>query len=247
MKEELKKFALVTGGSRGIGRAICLELAGQGHNILINFASNEAAALETKAMVEEKGVEAVILKFNVANRDEVRSELRGWKEANPKSTVSVLINNAGIKRDNLMLWMEDKDWDDVVDISLGGFYNVTREIVPDMIKARFGNIVNIVSLSGLKGLPGQTNYSAAKAAVIGATKALSQEVARRKIRVNAVAPGFIKTDMTEAIDEKDFIGMIPMRRFGNPEEVSQVVGFLVSPASSYITGEVISINGGLYS
>jgi 3-oxoacyl-[acyl-carrier protein] reductase len=247
MKEELKQVALVTGGSRGIGRAICLELAGRGHNILINYASNEAAALETKAMVEEKGVEGEIIKFNVANRDEVRTELRNWKEANPKSTISVLINNAGIKRDNLLLWMEDKDWDDVVDISLGGFYNVTREIVPDMIKARFGNIVNIVSLSGLKGLPGQTNYSAAKAAVIGATKALSQEVARRKIRVNAVAPGFIKTDMTEQIDEKEFIGMIPMRRFGNPEEVSQVVGFLVSPASSYITGEVISINGGLYS
>lgn len=247
MKEELKQVALVTGGSRGIGRAICLELASQGHNILINYTSNEAAALETKAMVEEKGVEGEIIKFNVANRDEVRAELRGWKEANPKSTVSVLINNAGIKRDNLLLWMEDKDWDDVVDISLGGFYNVTREIVPDMIKARFGNIVNVVSLSGLKGLPGQTNYSAAKAAVIGATKALSQEVARRKIRVNAVAPGFIKTDMTEEIDEKEFIGMIPMRRFGNPEEVSQVVGFLVSPASSYITGEVISINGGLYS
>lgn len=247
MKTEKTNIALVTGGSRGIGRAICLQLADQGHNILINFASNETAALETKALVEEKGVSAEIIKFDVSNREETRATLQAWKEANPDKGIDVLINNAGIKKDNLMLWMEDKEWDDVIDISLGGFFNVTKEIIPDMIKARTGNVVNIVSLSGLKGLPGQTNYSAAKAAVIGATKALSQEVARRKIRVNAVAPGFIKTDMTEAIEEKDFTSMIPMRRFGNPEEVSQVVGFLVSPASSYITGEVISINGGLYS
>lgn len=247
MKADKIKFALVTGGSRGIGRAVSLQLADQGYHILINYASNEAAANETKAMVEAKGVSAEIIRFNVADRTEVRSKLQAWKAENTDKAIDVLINNAGIKKDNLMIWMEDDQWDDVVDISLGGFYNVTREIIPDMIKAKSGNVVNVVSLSGLKGLPGQTNYSAAKAAVIGATKALSQEVARRKIRVNAVAPGFIKTDMTEEINEKEFTAMIPMRRFGNAEEVSQVVGFLVSPASSYITGEVISINGGLYS
>ncbi len=247
MKVDKLKYALVTGGSRGIGRAVSLQLAEQGFHILINYASNEVAANETKAMVEAKGVSAEIIQFNVADRAEVRTKLQDWKAQNLDKTIEVLINNAGIKKDNLLLWMEDEQWDDVVNISLGGFYNVTRELIPDMIKAKSGNIVNVVSLSGLKGLPGQTNYSAAKAAVIGATKALSQEVARRKIRVNAVAPGFIKTDMTEEINEKEYTSMIPMRRFGNAEEVSQVVGFLVSPASSYITGEVISINGGLYS
>jgi 3-oxoacyl-[acyl-carrier protein] reductase len=240
------KYALVTGGSRGIGRAVCVQLAQQGYHILINYSSNEEAALETKQEVEKHQVTAELLKFNVAEREEVRVVLSAWQSENPDKNIEVLVNNAGIRKDNLMIWMNDQEWDGVVDISLGGFYNVTKQVLTEMIKKKDGRIINIVSLSGLKGLPGQTNYSAAKAAVIGATKALAQEVARRNITVNAVAPGFIRTDMTEGINEKDYKSIIPMQRFGTPEEVAKLVGFLASPASSYITGEVISINGGLY-
>lgn len=240
------KYALVTGGSRGIGRAVSLKLAGQGYHILINYLSNEKAALETQSLVKEKGVKAELIKFDVTNRSQVREVIAGWYEANPDAEIEVLVNNSGIRKDNLMLWMQDTEWDDVVDTSLGGFYNVTKQVLSEMIKGKYGRIINIVSLSGLKGLPGQTNYSAAKAAVIGATKALAQEVGRRNITVNAVAPGFIKTEMTEGIDEKQFKNNIPLRRFGTAEEVAELVGFLSSPNSSYITGEVISINGGLY-
>jgi len=240
------QYALVTGGSRGIGRAVCLQLARQGYNILINYTSNEKAASETKEEVEKHNVQAELLKFDVSDREEVRKVLSEWRTNNADKQIEVLVNNAGIRKDNLMMWMKDEEWDDVVDISLGGFYNVTKFIIEEMIKNKQGRVINMVSLSGLKGLPGQTNYSSAKAAVIGATKALAQEVARRKVTVNAVAPGFIKTEMTEDIDEKEYKSLIPMRRFGTAEEVAEVVGFLASPASSYITGEVISINGGLY-
>lgn len=240
------KYALVTGGSRGIGKAICIQLAEQGYNILINYASNQQAAQEVKAAVEEIGRVAELIPFNVADRKETNEVLSKWQETNKDKQIEVLVNNAGIKKDNLMIWMKDEEWDDVVNISLGGFYNVTKSVLQEMVKAKNGKIINVVSLSGLKGLPGQTNYSAAKAAVIGATKALAQEVARRNITVNAVAPGFIKTEMTEGIDEKEYKSMIPMRRFGTAEEVAKVVGFLASDASSYITGETISINGGLY-
>lgn len=240
------KYALVTGGSRGIGKAICIQLAKQGYNILINYASNKQAAEEAKAAVEEEGQIAELIPFNVADRKETNEVLAKWQKDNADKKIEVLVNNAGIKKDNLMIWMKDEEWDDVVDISLGGFYNVTKSVLQEMVKAKNGRIINVVSLSGLKGLPGQTNYSAAKAAVIGATKALAQEVARRNITVNAVAPGFIKTEMTEGIDEKEYKSMIPMRRFGTAEEVAKVVGFLASDASSYITGETISINGGLY-
>lgn len=240
------KYALVTGGSRGIGKAICIQLAKQGYNILINYASNKQAAEEAKAAVEEAGQIAELIPFNVADRKETNEVLIKWQKDNANKKIEVLVNNAGIKKDNLMIWMKDEEWDDVVGISLGGFYNVTKSVLQEMVKAKNGRIINVVSLSGLKGLPGQTNYSAAKAAVIGATKALAQEVARRNITVNAVAPGFIKTEMTEGIDEKEYRSMIPMRRFGTAEEVAKVVGFLASDASSYITGETISINGGLY-
>ncbi len=239
------KYALVTGGSRGIGKAVCLQLAKQGFNILINYTSNKEAAEATKKEVEQLNVKADLLKFDVSDREAVRKVLSDWVNANEDKSIEVLVNNAGIRKDNLMMWMKDEEWDDVVNISLGGFYNVTKQIIPEMIKNKQGRIINMVSLSGIKGLPGQTNYSASKAAVIGATKALAQEVARRNITVNAVAPGFIKTEMTDGIEEKDFKSVIPMRRFGTAEEVANVVGFLASPASSYITSEVISINGGL--
>jgi 3-oxoacyl-[acyl-carrier protein] reductase len=239
------KYALVTGGSRGIGKAVCLQLAQQGFNILINYTNNKEAAELTKKEVEAYKVNAELLKFDVSDRDAVRKVLTDWIDSNENNIIEVLVNNAGIRKDNLMMWMKDEEWDDVVNISLGGFYNVTKQVIPEMIKNKQGRIINMVSLSGLKGLPGQTNYSAAKAAVIGATKALAQEVARRNITVNAVAPGFIKTEMTEDINEKDFKSIIPMRRFGTADEVAHAVGFLASSASSYITGEVISINGGL--
>lgn len=239
------KYALVTGGSRGIGKAVCLQLAEMGLNVLINYNSNEAAAREVKKAVEEKGVKAELMKFNVAQREETKSSITSWFTSHPDDQLEVLVNNAGIRKDNLLLWMEDEQWDDVLDISLGGFFNVTKVAIGEMIKHKGGRIINIVSLSGIKGMPGQTNYSAAKAAVIGATKSLAQEVGRRGITVNAVAPGFIKTDMTEDIDEKQFKGLIPLKRFGTSEEVANLVGFLASPNSSYITGEVISINGGL--
>jgi len=240
------KYALVTGGSRGIGRAVCLQLAEMGYPVLINYASNREAAEETKRLVEAKGVVAELLPFNVANVEEVDSALNGWAEKHPDDYIALLVNNAGIRQDSLMVFMQNEQWSNVLDISLNGFFYVTRRLLKDMLTKRYGRIVNVVSLSGLKGLPGQTNYSAAKAAVIGATKALAQEVAPRKITVNAVAPGFIATDMTKDLDEKQLKTMIPAGRFGQPEEVAALVGFLASEQASYITGEVISINGGLY-
>lgn len=240
------RYALVTGGSRGIGKAACVKLAAQGYNILINFVSNEGAAMETLALVKEKGVKAELLPFDVTKREEVKQAISAWYTSHPEDTIEVLVNNSGIRKDNLMIWMQDEEWDDVLNVSLGGFYNVTKSVIAEMIKGKSGRIINIVSLSGLKGLPGQTNYSAAKAAVIGATKALSQELGRRNITVNAVAPGFIKTEMTQDIDEKEYKTHIPLRRFGTAEEVAELVGFLASPNASYITGEVVSINGGLF-
>src|SRR5690606_26499470 len=242
-----KSYALITGGSGGIGAAACIQLARQGYHLLIHYRSNRSNAEAIATEVRNLNLEASLLKFDVANREETRKVLGGWIENNPDKAIDVLVNNAGIRKDNLLLWMRDEEWDEVLGVSLGGFYNVTRIVVEGMIKKKKGRIINVVSLSGIKGLPGQTNYSAAKAAVIGATKALSQEVARRNITVNAVAPGFIKTEMTEELDENQLKVNIPLRRFGTPEEVAALVGFLASPDAAYITGEIISINGGLYS
>ncbi|MEO8759860.1 MAG: 3-oxoacyl-ACP reductase FabG [Bacteroidia bacterium] len=241
------KFALVTGGSRGIGKAICLKLAEMGYNILINFQSNEEEAKKTAALIETMGVTAQLMKFDVSKEDQVNAALGVWMEANKDKTIEVLVNNAGIRKDNLLMWMSNDEWHKVMDIAVDGFFYVTRLIIKDMLVKKYGRVINITSLSGLKGLPGQTNYSASKAAVIGATKALAQEVGRRGVTVNAVAPGFIKTEMIEGINEKDFKQLIPAARFGEVEEVADVVAFLASKKASYVTAQVISVNGGLYS
>lgn len=241
------KCALITGGSRGIGRAVCVKLAEQGYHILINYKGNTAAAEETLAAVEEKGAEGTLLQFNVGNADEVQNVLGGWIDANKDKQIEVLVNNAGIREDMMMFQMSHAQWKNVIEASLDGFFHVTRQVLTGMLLKRYGRIINMVSLSGLKGTPGQTNYSAAKAGLIGATKALAQEVAKRNVTVNAIAPGFIKTDMTEGLPEKELSAMVPMQRFGTAEEVAEAVSFFASKGASYITGEVLNINGGLYS
>ncbi len=237
------KTALVTGGSRGIGRAICEELHKRGYHVLINYVSNDAAAAECLQAV---GGEGELLKFDVGNADAVKSALEGWQKAHPEEYIEVLVNNAGIRKDNLLIWQEPEEWHQVIDTNLNSWYYVTRAVLQPMLLHKYGRIVNVASLSGIKGLPGQTNYSAAKGGLIAATKALAQEVARKKVTVNAVAPGFIKTDMVEGLDEAALKKDIPAARFGEPEEVAAMVGFLASPEASYVTGEIISINGGLY-
>lgn len=240
------KYALVTGGSRGIGRAICTALAAKGYPVIINYTSNEAAANETKALIEANGGTAELLPFDVSDEVSVDKALEGWADNHPDDYVGILVNNAGIRQDAMMIFMQNAQWRNVLDTSVNGFFFVTRRVLKDMLIKRDGRIVNIVSLSGLKGMPGQTNYSAAKAAVIGATKALAQEVAPRKVTVNAIAPGFIMTDMTKDLDEAELKKNIPLGRFGKPEEVASLVSFLTSDEAAYITGEVISINGGVF-
>lgn len=240
--------ALVTGASRGLGRAIAVQLAkDHGLFILVNYSSNLEAAQETLAMIKENGGDGELLPFNVQTKTEVDEALNGWKEKNADKFISVLVNNAGITRDGLFMWMPEKDWDDVLNTSTKGLFNVTQHVIQQMLRKRSGRIVNIASVSGMKGVAGQTNYSAAKGAMIASTKALAQEVAKRKITVNAVAPGFITSDMTKDLNEDELKQMIPMNRFGKAEEVAHLVSFLASEKASYITGEVININGGIYS
>ncbi|MDO4758127.1 MAG: 3-oxoacyl-ACP reductase FabG [Rikenellaceae bacterium] len=240
------KYALVTGASRGIGRAVAVKLAEAGYQILINFASNVAAAEETLAQVRTAGSDGELIPFDVADGAAAKRALTAWQEAHPEAYVAVLVNNAGIRRDNLMMWLPEEDWHSVLRTSLDGFYNVTQPLLKEMLVAKWGRVINIVSLSGIKGMPGQTNYSAAKGGVIAATKALALEVAKKRVTVNAVAPGFIRTDMTGDLDEATLKKQIPVGRFGEAEEVAALVAFLASDAAAYITGEVISINGGIY-
>lgn len=240
------KCALVTGGSRGIGRAICLKMAAMGYYVLVNYKSNLKEADATLHLIKQAGGDGELMPFDVADREQIKEVLQTWINTNEAADIEVLINNAGIRDDSLMVWLKDEQWDSVIKTNLDSFFYVTRLVLEEMMINRFGRIINVVSLSGIKGLPGQTNYSAAKAGVIGATKALAQEVGRSGITVNAVAPGFIKTDMTDGLDEKELRRQIPVNRFGLPEEVANAVGFLASKEASYITGQVLSVNGGLY-
>ena len=240
------KYALITGASRGLGKAVALRLAKDGFAVIINYQSNKEAAEETLRQVQENGGTGELLPFDVADSQSIEAALDSWSNAHSDDYISVLVNNAGIRKDNLMIFMQDEEWNKVLDTTLNGFFYITRRLLKDMMMHRNGRIINMASLSGIKGLPGQANYSAAKAALIGATKALAQEVAARKVTVNAIAPGFIATDMTKELNEDELKKLIPMGRFGKPEEVANLASFLASDESAYITGQVISINGGLY-
>ncbi len=239
---------MITGGTGGIGKAIALKLASElGYHILLNYNSNKAAAEDIQHLIKAEGVSCDLLQCDVTNAPEVNSKLEAWAQQNPDAIVEVIINNAGITKDGLFLWTKTEDWHSVIDTSLSGFFNVTQPLLKNMLTQRYGRIINIVSLSGLKGNAGQVNYSAAKGGVIAATKALAQEIGKRKITVNAVAPGFITSNMTADLDEQELKKLIPLNRFGEAEEVASLVAFLASRNASYITGEVININGGLYS
>ena len=240
------KYALVTGASRGIGKCIALRLASKGIPVLINYLKNKDAALAVQEEIIAAGGQAELLQFDTADPQSIETTLEAWETDHPDDYVSVLVNNAGIRDDNVMLFMQNEQWERVLNTTLNGFFYVTRRLLKNMLIHRGGRIVNITSLSGIKGLPGQVNYSSAKAAIIGGTKALAQEVAARKVTVNAVAPGFIATDMTAELPQDELKKMIPLGRFGKPEEVASLVEYLVSDDAAYITGQVIQVNGGLY-
>jgi len=233
--------ALVTGGSRGIGAAVCRHLAGMGHPVIVNFASNHEAADSVVESIVSSGGEAEAVQFDVADGAATSKAIE--QLLTDKRPISVVVNNAGIVRDAPLPAMSPEQWNDVIATTLGGFYNVTQPLIMQMVQKRWGRIVNMSSISALKGNRGQSNYAAAKAGIIGATKSLAIEMAKRNITVNAVAPGLIETDMTEGVP--DFVQkMIPMQRMGSAEEVASVVGFLASEPASYVTGQVIGVDGG---
>jgi 3-oxoacyl-[acyl-carrier protein] reductase len=237
------QIALVTGASKGIGAAIAIELAAAGYDIWLNYRSDHDAARAVAARIEELGQQSLLVPFDVADEQAAAEALEPLlAEAAP----GVVVNNAGFAKDTLLFWMTADDWHQVMQVHLDGFFYVVRLVLPHMLGKRQGRIINIVSTSGETGMPGQVNYSAAKAGLIGATKALAREVARRNVLVNAVSPGFIETAMTADVDPKKVLPMIPINRLGKVEEVAGVVRFLCSDAASYITGQVIGVNGGSY-
>lgn len=239
------KYALVTGASRGLGRAIALRLAKDGFSVIINYNRSDDAAREVLEEIVLEGGSGELMRFDVSDSAAVDAAIEGWETAHPDDYISVLVNNAGIRQDNILVFMTDEQWHSVLNTTLDGFFYLTRRVVKGMMTHRNGRIVNISSVSGLKGMPGQCNYSAAKAGIIGASKALAQEVAKRKVTVNVVAPGFIETDMTQDIPIDEIKRIVPLGRIGKPDEVAALVSFLASDESAYITGEVISINGGV--
>lgn len=240
------KVVLVTGGSRGIGRAIAIEAAKNGADVAINYAGNEAAAKEVEAIIKEMGKRAIIIKADVSSEEECEKMVAAVIEE--LGTIDVLVNNAGITRDGLFVRMKTEDWQKVIDTNLTGIFNCTKFVAKYMMKKRTGKIINMTSVSGILGNAGQTNYSAAKAGVIGFTKALAREMAPRGINVNAVAPGFIQTDMTSAMPEKakeEAVKQIPLGKMGNPEDIANAVIFLASDKGNYITGQVLTVDGGM--
>jgi 3-oxoacyl-[acyl-carrier protein] reductase len=241
------KVALITGGSRGIGKSISKRLASQGATVVINYIQNETAAENTKKEIEESGGQVFTSKFDVADFDAVHEEVD--KIIEKLGGLHILINNAGITKDTLLMRMKEEDWDNVISINLKGIFNCTKAVTRNMFKQREGRIVNLTSVVGEMGNAGQTNYAASKAGIIGFTKACAREMASRGITVNAVSPGFIKTEITDELTEelkKDYISRIPLNRFGTPEDIAGAVAFLVSDDAAYITGEVFRVNGGIY-
>lgn len=242
-KSEDRKIALVTGASKGIGAGIALDLARHGFDIWLNYRSDQTGARKVCDEIESLGRKCTEMKFDVTDNDAVQKVLG---KALEEDTPFAVVNNAGFARDNMLFWMEPKEWRDVLEVHLDGFFNVTRLVIANMIRKRKGRIINIVSTSGETGMPGQTNYSAAKAGLIGATKSLAREVAGRNILVNAVSPGFIETEMVKELPLDKIIPTIPLGRMGTVQEVASVVTFLCSDISGYITGQVIGVNGGVY-
>jgi 3-oxoacyl-[acyl-carrier protein] reductase len=239
-----EKTALVTGASKGIGRAICVELAKSGYRIVVNYMSDEKGAVDTLELVRKSGSDGQIMQFDVSDFDKTQSAVENIFKEN--GSIDALINNAGITADGLFIMMPRRDWNRVIDISLSGFYNVTKPVLEKMIILKRGTVVTIASMAGLIGNRGQANYSAAKAGLIGASRSVASEVARLGIRVNVVAPGLIETDMIKEAPVKNLKALIPMARIGKPQEVARVVRFLCSEDASYITGQVISVNGGMF-
>jgi 3-oxoacyl-[acyl-carrier protein] reductase len=240
------KVALVTGASRGIGREIALELAREGANVVVNYSGSEAKANEVVDEIKSMGREAVAIQCNVADSDSVQSMVK--ETISHFGALDILVNNAGITKDNLLMRMKENEWDDVININLKGVFLCTKAVTRQMMKQRSGRIINISSIVGVSGNPGQANYVAAKSGVIGLTKTAARELAPRGITVNAIAPGFISTDMTDQLPEdvrNEMLKQIPLNRFGDPKDIAKVVSFMASESSSYMTGQTLHIDGGM--